>query len=182
MGLRKNKLLSNLEALGQKTMKEVLSVFHEPDNKWKNYYYEDEKQDLLFLLPTRVFQGIIVLDLSWARTATFQTKDGVVRRVKDCCWSMSHAIRKLSYVKATVIDRTAECGQRTVLLSSIVVGHLFQEDNDEHKDRFAADHLNGNHLDNRKINLNWDTIKANNDNRYPYKEVPAVKYPCEPWW
>ena len=41
-----------------------LSAFHAPDRKWKNYYIEDEDNALLFLVPSYLFYGVIVLDLS----------------------------------------------------------------------------------------------------------------------
>lgn len=176
MGL--NKLLQNA-----KTVNADLSAFHAPDKKWKNYYYEDEAQNLLFLIPSYLFYGIIVVDLDWARTATFQTKDGVTHMFKDHMWSMSSTKRKTSYPKTTVIDRSATCGKRTILLNSLVSGHLFQEDTPDHKDRYAADHRNGDRCDNRRINVSWGTIKENNDNRYPYDQsIPKVKYPCKVWW
>lgn len=159
------------------------AIFHAPDNKWKQYYYEDEEQNILFLVPSFLFFGIIAVDLDWARTATFQTKDGVTHRFRDYSWSMSSSKRKTSYPKATVTDRAAKCGQRTILLNSLVSGHLFQEDDPEVKDRYAADHRNGNRYDNRHVNVSWGTIKENNDNRYPYDQsVPKIKYPCTPWW
>jgi len=156
-----------------------LSCFHAPDRKWKNYYFEDEEQDLLFLVPTFLFYGIIVVNLSWARQATFTTKDGAIHKFKDYAWNMSSNIRKSSYPKAAVIDRTAKCGRKTILLDLLVLNRLYQETSDG--DRFAANHLNGNKLDCRLCNLSYGILKENNDSRYS-KKVPEVKYPCKIWW
>ena len=57
--MNKDKILKNATLAGAD-----LSAFHEPDRKWKNYYIEDEENDLLFLVPSYLFYGVIVLDLS----------------------------------------------------------------------------------------------------------------------
>ena len=41
--MNKDKILKNATLAGAD-----LSAFHEPDRKWKNYYIEDEKNDLLY--------------------------------------------------------------------------------------------------------------------------------------
>ena len=45
--MNKDKILKNATLAGAD-----LSAFHEPDRKWKNYYIEDEENDLLFLVPS----------------------------------------------------------------------------------------------------------------------------------
>ena len=173
----KNRIIKNAEA-----RKVDLSVFHEPDDKWKNYYYEDEKNNVLYLLPTFLFMGPVILDLDWARNAVVQTADGVVHRLKDHSVSMSTSTRKTSYPKIVVKDRTARCEMRTVLINTWVAGHPFQFADTTITDKMAADHLNGCRLDNRRINIHWGTVKENNDNRYPYKDIPLPKFPFKVWW
>lgn len=169
-----NKTIINAEQLGVD-----LSIFHAPDRKWKNYYYEDEEQDLLFLVPSFLAYGIIVIDLSWARKAEFTTKDGVIHMFKDYAWNMSSNIRKSSYPKATVNDRSVNCGRKTILLDLLVLNRLYQENGGENK--LAANHINGNKLDCRHCNLSYGILKENNDTRYSNK-VSEVKYPCKIWW
>ena len=110
--MNKDKILKNAILAGAD-----LSVFHEPDRKWKNYYIEDEKNDLLFLVPSYLFYGVIVLDLSLARNITFKTSDGAIHRLRDYAWNMSSNNRKNSYPKTAVVDRGAKCGRKTCLLS-----------------------------------------------------------------
>lgn len=177
--MNKDKILKNAAEAGVD-----LSVFHEPDRKWKNYYYEDEEHDLLFLVPSYLFYGVIVLDLSLARTLTFKTGDGAIHRLRDYAWNMSSNNRKNSYPKTAVVDRSIKCGRKTILLSSLII----KEHQDIHnlitgdtEDRLAVDNINGNKLDNRLCNLRFGSIKENNDNRYEQK-VPEIKYPFKVWF
>ena len=156
-----------------------LSIFHAPDYKWKNYYYEDEEQNLLFLVPSFLAYGVIVVDLDWAKTATFTTKDNVIHMFKDYSWNMSSNIRKTSYPKATVNDRSIKCGRKTILLDLLVLNRLYQENGGDNK--LAANHINGNKLDCRHANLSYGILKENNDSRYSNK-VLEIKYPCKIWW
>ena len=113
--MNKDKIIKNAAIAGVD-----LSAFHEPDRKRKNYYIEDEENDLLFLVPSYLFYGVIVLDLSLARNVTFKIGDGVVHRLSDYAWNMSSNNRKNSYPKTAVVDRSAKCGRKTILLSSLI--------------------------------------------------------------
>lgn len=155
-----------------------LSIFHEPDKKWKNYYIEDEKNDLLFLVPSYLFYGVIVLDLSLARNLTFKTNDGVIHRLRDYAWNMSSNNRKNSYPKTAVIDRSAKCGRKTILLNSLIADKSIKANSG---DRMAVDNINGNKLDNRLCNLRFGSVKDNNDSRYK-QEIPEIKYPFKVWF
>ena len=156
-----------------------LSVFRAPDRKWKNYYYEDVEQNLLFLVPSSVSHGLIVVDLDWAKAAKFTTNDDVIHMFKDYAWNMTSNKRKKSYVKTTVTDRSIKCGRKTIILGLLVLDKLYE--GNESEDRLAVNYLNGDTLDNRKVNLSYGILKENNDSRYS-SVVPPVQYPCEPWW
>lgn len=167
------KLLKNAEIAGAD-----LSAFHAPDRKWKNYYIEDEENNLLFLVPSYLFYGVIVLDLSLARNLTFKTSDGATHRLRDYTWSMSSNNRKNSYPKIAVVDRSVKCGRKTVLLSSLIADKSIVS---KSNDRLAVDNINGNKLDNRLCNLRFGSIKENNDSRYE-QNIPEVKYCFKTWW
>ena len=169
-----NKLFENAKLAGAD-----LSIFHAPDRKWKNYYYEDEEQDLLFLVPSYLFYGLIVVNLSWARKAKFTTKDGAIHMFKDYTWNMSSNIRKTSYPKTAVTDRSIKCGRKTIILGLLVLNHLFEETGS--LDKLGVNYLNGNTMDNRLINLSWGTVKENNNTKYS-SSIPEIKYPCKIWW
>ena len=171
--MNKDKILKNATLAGAD-----LSAFHEPDRKWKNYYIEDEENDLLFLVPSYLFYGVIVLDLSLARNLTFKTGDGAIHRLRDYAWNMSSNNRKNSYPKTAVVDRSAKCGRKTVLLSSLIADKSIANDSE---DRLAVDNINGNKLDNRLCNLRFGSIKENNDTRYEQK-VPKISYPFKIWF
>ena len=172
--MNKDKILKNAADAGVD-----LSVFHEPDRKWKNYYYEDESTDTLYLVPSYLFYGVIVLDLSLARNLTFKTGDGAIHRLRDYAWNMSSNNRKNSYPKTAVVDRSIKCGRKTILLSSLIADRTIINVSSE--DRLAVDNINGNKLDNRLCNLRFGSIKENNDNRYEQK-VPEIKYPFKVWF
>ena len=155
-----------------------LSSFHKPDRKWKNYYIEDTEQDLLFLVPSFPLYGVIVLDLSVAKTATFMTGDKVIHRLRDYTWGISSNVRRTNYPKATVTDRSIKSGRKTVLLNSILIE---QTDYIEVDGRYAVTHINGNTYDNRLNNLAWGLIKENNNRKY-INQAPDIKYPFEIWW
>ena len=171
--MNKDKILKNAALAGAD-----ISAFHEPDRKWKNYYIEDEESDLLFLVPSYLFYGVIVLDLSLARNVTFKTGDGVIHRLSDYAWNMSSNNRKNSYPKTAVVDRSAKCGRKTILLSSIIADKSIMAGSE---DRLAVDNINGNKLDNRLCNLRFGSIKENNDNRYN-QNIPKIKYPFKVWF
>ena len=173
--MNNDKLLNNAKLAGAD-----ISMFHAPDRKWKNYYYEDEEQNLLFLLPSHLFFGPIVVDLSWARTAKFETKDGAIHMFKDYAWNMSSTKRRTSYPRTAVTDRSAKCSRSSVLLDLFVLNRLFQEGSPEEY-RYAVNHLNGNKLDCRHINLSYGVLKENNDSKYS-SSIPEIKYPCKVWW
>ena len=82
--MNKDKILKNAALAGAD-----LSAFHEPDRKWKNYYIEDEENDLLFLVPSYLFYGVKVHNKSLARNDTFKTGHRVVHRLIDYAWNMS---------------------------------------------------------------------------------------------
>ena len=171
--MNKDKILKNAAMVGAD-----LSVFHEPDRKWKNYYIEDEEHDLLFLVPSYSFYGVIVLDLSLARNLTFKTNDGVIHRLRDYAWGMSSNNRKNSYPKTAVIDRSTKCGRKTILLNSLIADKSIMANSG---DRMAVDNINGNKLDNRLCNLRFGSVKDNNDSRYK-QEIPEIKYPFKVWF
>ena len=155
-----------------------ISMFHAPDRKWRNYYYEDEEQNLLFLLPSYLFYGPIVVDLDWARNAKFEV-NGVVHMLKDYSWSLSSNARRTCYPKTVVTDRAAKCGRKTVLLGQVVLGMPAGADGSE--GRCAVDYANGDTLDNRLINVSYGRLKENNDRRHS-SDVPLIEYPFEAWW
>lgn len=155
-----------------------LSAFHMPDYKWKNYYIEDLEQDLLFLVPSYPLYGVIVLDLSLAKYATFTTGDNTIHRLRDYTWGISSNVRRTNYPKTTVTDRSIKSGRKTVLLNSILIDHNKEIDPEG---RYAITHLNGNTYDNRLINLAWGVLKENNDKKYS-NNIPEIKYPFKIWW
>lgn len=156
-----------------------LSSFHEPDRKWRNYYIEDTERNLLFLVPSYMAYGIIVIDLDWAKTARFTTGDGAIHMFKDYAWNMTSNVRRTSYVKTTVTDRSIKCGRKTIVLGLLVMDKLYNESDSVNK--LAVNYINGNTLDNRKVNLSYGILKENNDSKYS-SEVPTIKYPCKVWW
>jgi hypothetical protein len=172
--MNKDKILKNAELAGAD-----LSAFHEPDNKWRNYYMEEESTNTLYLVPSYLFYGVIVLDLDIARNLTFKTGDGVIHRLRDYAWGMSSNNRKNSYPKTAVIDRSIKCGRKTILLSSLIADRSIINTNSEY--RLAVDNINGNKLDNRLCNLRFGSVKENNDNRYEQK-IPEIKYPFKVWF
>ena len=155
-----------------------LSAFHKPDHKWKNYYIEDKEQNLLFLVPSYPLYGVIILDLSLAKYATFTTGDGATHMLKDYTWGISSNVRRTNYPKATVTDRSVKSGRKTVLLNSILLDHNSIIDPEG---RYAITHLNGNTYDNRLHNLAWGNLKENNNKKY-FNTLPDVKYPFKIWW
>jgi len=169
-----NKTLTNASQLNID-----LSAFHEPDRKWKQYYYEDIEHNLLFLIPSYMAYGPIVVDLDWAKTARFTTGDSAIHMFKDYAWNMTSNVRRTSYVKTTVTDRSVKCGRKTIILGLLVMDKLYNEP--DSIDKLAVNYLNGNTLDNRKVNLSYGVLKENNDSKYS-SEVPAVNYPCKIWW
>jgi len=172
--MNRDKLFESAKSVGAD-----ISMFHAPDRKWKNYYYEDEEQNALFLAPSNLSYGLIVVDLDWARQARFITKDGAIHMLKDYAWNMSSSKRNTSYVKTAVTDRSIKCGRKTIILGLLVLGRLFEIN--ESADRIAVNYLNGNTLDNRRINLSYGILKDNNNNRYS-NNIPEIKYPCKIWW
>ena len=155
-----------------------LSAFHKPDFKWKNYYIEDEEQNLLFLVPSYPAYGVIILDLSLAKYVTFETKDGYTHMLKDYVWGISSNNRRTNYPKATVTDRSVKCGRRTVLLNSILIDHNAAIDSEG---RYAITHLNGNTYDNRLCNLAWGLVKDNNNKKYS-NNIKKIKFPFKTWF
>lgn len=155
-----------------------LSAFHKPDHKWKNYYIEDERQNLLFLVPSYPLYGVIVLDLAFAKFATFTTSDGATHRLKDYTWGISSNIRRTNYPKTTVTDRSIKSGRKTVLLNSVLLYHDKYVDLDG---RYAITHLNGNTYDNRLCNLAWGLVKDNNTKKFS-NNLPTFDYPFKIWW
>jgi len=155
-----------------------LSSFHRPDYKWKNYYIEDTEQNLLFLVPSYLKYGVIVLDLTLAKAASFTTKDGAVHMLKDYAWGISSNVRRTNYPKTTVTDRSIKCGRRTILLNSILLDH---NEIIDPEGRYAITHLNGNTYDNRLCNLAWGNLKENNNKKYT-AGISEVKYPFKTWW
>ena len=162
-----------------KTIGADLSVFHVPDRKWKQYYYEDIEHNLLFLVPSYMAYGIIVVDLDWAKTAKFTTGDNVIHMFKDYAWNMTSNKRRTSYVKTTVTDRSIKCGRKTIVLGLLVLDKLYNES--DSVDKLAVNYINGNTMDNRRINLSYGILRENNDSKYAI-DVPPVEYPCEIWW
>ena len=155
-----------------------LSAFHKPDFKWKNYYIEDEEQNLLFLVPSYPAYGVIILDLSLAKCTTFQTGDGAIHRLRDYTWGISSNVRRTNYPKTTVTDRSIKSGRKTILLNSILLDHNLAIDPEG---RYAITHINGNTYDNRLINLHWGSLKENNNKKYS-SSIPNIKYPFKVWW
>ena len=171
--MNNDKLFKNAELAGAD-----ISMFHAPDHKWKNYYYEDEEQDLLFLLPSYLFYGPIVVNLSWARFAKFTTEDGVIHMFKDYTWNMTSNNRRTSYVKTAVTDRSVKCGRKTIILSLLVLNRLFTKESEV---KNAVLYINGNTLDNRIDNLHYGALKENNNKKHAFISL-EVKYPCKKWW
>jgi len=155
-----------------------LSAFHAPDHHWRNYYIEDLEQNLLFLVPSYPKYGVIILDLSLAKYASFTTKDGAIHRLKDYTWGISSNSRRTNYPKTTVTDRSIKSGRKTVLLNSVLLDHNKEIDPEG---RYAITHLNGNTYDNRLCNLAWGNLKENNTKKHSNK-IPAFKYPFKIWW
>ena len=155
-----------------------LSAFHKPDYKWKNYYIEDEKQNLLFLVRSYPLYGVIVLDLALAKVATFTTSDGAIHRLKDYTWGISSNVRRTNYPKTTVTDRRIKSGRKTILLNSILLDHNKYTDPEG---RYAITHLNGNTYDNRLCNLAWGLVKDNNTKKFS-NNLPTFEYPFKIWW
>lgn len=74
-------------------------------------------------------------------------------------WTLDHTDSKQAYVRTT---KTLPDGtKRPVLIQYKIMGTELVA----RKDR-VIDHVNGNHLDNRKFNLRFASVKQNNSNRH----------------
>jgi hypothetical protein len=168
----KNTLIRSLKKWNEE---EILQYFHEPDSFCLNYYWLDLRQGLIFILPSRVDAGPIIMELLDFQRRTIILNTGEELHLGDIIWKESSRNLDKMYPSANIIDPTAACGEFNCLLHRAIYGTLYRNDLEG-----AVNHRNGNKNDARWINLEFTSVSNNNKNTHKtgYEQsVPTIEYP-----
>ena len=168
----KNTLIRSLKKWKEE---DILKHFHEPDSFCKNYYWLDLRQGLIFVMPSRVDAGPILMDLLDFQRRTIILNNGKEVHLGDLIWKESSRNLDEMYPSVNIDDPAANCGKFNCSLHRAIYGTLYREEL-----KGTVNHRNGNKNDARWINLEYISVAENNKNTHKTgydQNVPTVEYP-----